>query len=60
MKKPIVLTTLIVLLGSGLAFAGTTDPAPCTKSCACAEKKADSQQPAPLLNPQGMEEMQRP
>lgn len=42
MKKAFALTTLFVLLGSGISFAGTTDDAPCTKACACAAKTTDA------------------
>ncbi|MHB1400293.1 MAG: hypothetical protein ACYDAI_18985 [Trichloromonadaceae bacterium] len=43
MKKAFALTTLFVLLGSGIAFAGTTDDAPCsTTACACAAKATDA------------------
>ena len=42
MKKAFALTTLFVLLGSGIAFAGTTDDASCTTACACAAKTTDT------------------
>lgn len=42
MKKTFALTTLLVLLVSGISFAGTTDDAPCTTACACAAKTTDA------------------
>ena len=47
MKKAFALTTLFVLLGSGISFAGTTDDAPCTTACACAAKTTDAKTSAP-------------
>lgn len=41
MKKVFALTALVVLLGSGISFAGTTADAPCTTACACAAKTTD-------------------
>lgn len=42
MKKAFALTTLFVLLGSGIAFAGTTDDAPCATPCGCTAKTTDA------------------
>lgn len=43
MKKAFALTTLLVLLGSSIAFAGTTAAdAACAKACACAAKTTDA------------------
>ena len=63
MKKAFALTTLFVLLGSSIAFAGTTADAACATPCACAAKSTDAKtSPANQINTTeaDIQTMQRP